>query len=226
MTEQISDQISAFIDDELSDEESAFLLRRFERDAEARNRAARYTMIGAALRNELVGPDHSILRRRIAVALTGAAPSVQQRPAARLQWRYFRPAVGVGIAATVAVAAILGLRGMNVGRVGAPSGAATLNAPLQTRAAEPAPSYVVPRDVSDAPVTPVLAPQVRLTNYVMHHSEYASRLYRTSVHSNVVGAGELLPPPAEPVPAKSDAAGESPKPDAAGQPAKPDPARE
>ena len=40
MTEQISDQISAFIDDELSDEESAFLLRRFERDADARNRAA------------------------------------------------------------------------------------------------------------------------------------------------------------------------------------------
>ena len=28
MTEQISDQISAFIDDELPDEESAFLLRR------------------------------------------------------------------------------------------------------------------------------------------------------------------------------------------------------
>jgi negative regulator of sigma E activity len=204
MTEQISDQISAFIDDELSDEESAFLLRRFERDADARNRAARYTMIGAALRDELVGPDHSILRRRVAVALTGTVPSTQQRPAARLQWRYFRPAVGVGIAATVAVAAILGLRAVNVAHVGAPGGAATLNTPLQTRATEPPPSYVVPREVSDAPV---VAPAVRLTNYVMHHSEYASRLSRTSVHSNVVGAAELLPPP-EPAPAKRDPAGE------------------
>src|SRR5215470_44909 len=129
MTEQISDQISAFIDDELSDEESAFLLRRFERDADARNRAARYTMIGAALRDELVGPDHSILRRRISVALTGTAPPAQQRPAARLQWRYLRPAVGVGIAATVAVAAILGLRAVNFARIGVPGGAATLNAP-------------------------------------------------------------------------------------------------
>jgi negative regulator of sigma E activity len=201
MTEQISDQISAFIDDELSDEESAFLLRRFERDADARNRAARYTMIGAALRDELIGPDHSILRRRIAVALTGAAPSAQ-RPAVRLPWRYWRPAIGVGIAATVAVAAILGLRAVNVGRVGAPGGgAATLNAPLQTRAAEPAASYVVPRETSDAPVVP--APAMRLTNYVMHHSEYASRLGRLPVHSNVVGAAELLPatdsqPPPQP----------------------------
>lgn len=203
MTEQISDQISAFIDDELSDEESAFLVRRFERDADARNRAARYTMIGAALRDELLGPDHSILRRRIAVALTGAVPSAQQRPAARLQWRYLRPAVGVGIAATVAVAAIIGLRAVNVARVGAPGGAATINAPLQARA-EPAPSYVVPRETSDVPA---VAPAVRLTNYVMHHSEYASRLGRLPVHSNVVGAAELLPP-AEPAPAKREPNGE------------------
>ena len=210
MTEQISDQISAFIDDELSDEERGFLLRRFERDADARNRAARYTMIGAALRDELVGPDHSILRRRIAVALTGTAPPAQQRPAARLQWRYWRPAVGVGIAATVAVAAVLGLRAVNVARVGAPGGAATQSAPLQARTGnggggEPPPSYVVPREVSDAPI--VAAPAVRLTNYVMHHSEYASSLGRLPVRSNVVGAAELLPPP-DPAPAKHEPKGE------------------
>jgi negative regulator of sigma E activity len=208
MTDQISDQISAFIDDELPDEESAFLLRRFERDADARNRAARYTMIGAALRDELLGPDHSILRRRITVALTGTAPAAQQRPAARLQWRYLRPAVGVGIAATVAVAAIFGLRAVNFARVGLPAGASTLSAPLQTRAADTASSYVVPREVADAPIAPVLAaPAVRLTNYVMHHSEYASRLSRTSVHSNVVGAAELLPP-AEPAATKREPTGE------------------
>ena len=114
-----------------------------------------------------------------------------------------RPAIGVGIAATVAVAAIVGLRAVNVARVGAPGGAATLTAPLQTRAAEPAPSYVVPQ-VSDAPV---VAPAVRLTNYVMHHSEYASSLGRLPVRSNVVGAAELLPPP-DPAPAKHEPKGE------------------
>jgi hypothetical protein len=136
--------------------------------------------------------------------LTGTAPVAQQRPAARVQWRYLRPVVGVGIAATVAVAAIVGLRAVNFARVGSPGGAAT--APLQARASDAAPSYVVPREVSDAPVVPV-AQGIRLTNYVMHHSEYASRLSRTAVHSNVVGAGELLPP-AETVPAKRETAGE------------------
>ncbi len=206
MTEQISDHISAFIDDELSDEESAFLLRRFERDADARNRAARYTMIGAALRDEL-SADHSILRRRIAVALTGTVPSAQQRPAPRLQWRYFRPAVGVGIAATVAVAAIVGLRAVNVARVGAPGAPATASAPLQTRAAEQVPSYVVPPDVPDVPGAGMATGTVRLTNYVMRHSEYATRLNRASVHANVVGAAELLPP-TETAPTKREPKGE------------------
>jgi sigma-E factor negative regulatory protein RseA len=204
MTEQISDQISAFIDDELPDEESAFLLRRFERDDDARSRAVRYTLIGAALREELLGPDPAILRRRIAVALTGAALPAQPRPAARVQWRYLRPVVGVGIAATVAIASIVGLRAMNFARVGAPHAGSALSAPLQARTPAPAPSYVVPRDVADAPA---IAPAVRLTNYVMHHSEYASRLSRTSVHSNVVGAAEVLPV-AAPASIKHETAGE------------------
>ena len=185
MTEQISDQISAFIDDELPDEESAFLLRRLERDSDARNRALRYTMIGAALRDELL-PVQTILRRRLAVALTGAAPP-PQRAAARLRSRYLRPALGVGIAASVAITAIVGLRALNDARVGA---AGPVGAPLQTRSADVPPSYVVPQEVADAPA---IQPAVRLTNYIVHHSEYASRLSRTSVRSNVIGAAELVP---------------------------------
>jgi sigma-E factor negative regulatory protein RseA len=192
MTEQIHDQISAFIDDELPEQESAFLLRRFERDPEARNQALRYTMIGSALRNELLGPDPAILRRRIAVALTGA-PLPAARPPARWQSPYLRPLLGFGIAASVAVAAIVGLRMLNDARVepstaGSPLTAAVPREPARAVAASS--SYVVPQDVSDVPVR---APQIRLTNYLMHHGEYASRLSRTSVHSNVVGATERLP---------------------------------
>jgi negative regulator of sigma E activity len=195
MTEQISDQISAFIDDELPDEESAFLLRRLERDPEARGRAMRYTMIGAALRDELL-PVQTILRRRIAVALTGSSLP-PQRSAARWRSRYLRPVIGVGIAASVAIAAIVGLRALNDARVGAAGQAATQ---LQTRSADVPPSYVVPQEVADAPV---VQPAVRLTNYIVHHSEYASTLSRTSVRSNVVGAAELVPvtePQAQPQP--------------------------
>ncbi|HVS25392.1 MAG TPA: sigma-E factor negative regulatory protein [Gammaproteobacteria bacterium] len=202
MTEQINDQISAFIDDELPDEESAFLLRRFERDPDARGRALRYTVIGAALRNELLGPDPAILRRRIAVALTGAPPLPAQRVPAPWHSRYLRPLVGVGIAASVAVGAISGLRALTDARLGTVAPAGTPSAtPLQTRAPDAPPSYVVPQEVADAPA---VTPAVRLTNYVVHHSEYTSGLSRTFVRSNVVGAAEILPaaepPPQQPPP--------------------------
>jgi negative regulator of sigma E activity len=80
MTEQINDQISAFIDDELSAEESALLVRRFERDPNARQLAMRYTMIGAALRGELLDPHPSLLQRRVSAVLSGAAPPPAVRP--------------------------------------------------------------------------------------------------------------------------------------------------
>ena len=185
MTDKINDQISAFVDDELSEQECAFLVRRFEHDADARGQAVRYTMIGSALRNELIKPDPAILLRRIASALDGgAAPVVPVRAPRAWSARLVRPLAGLAIAAGVAAIAILGLRSLNdTPAASIPAVAATQAAP---EAAEPA-SYVVPRDVAEGrPVTPT----IRLTNYLVHHGEYASGLSRTSVHSNLVAAPE------------------------------------
>ena len=191
MTEQINDQISAFIDDELSAEESALLVRRFERDPNARTLALRYTMIGAALRGEVLQPHSSVLRRRIAAALDGGAPAAERRVP---HWsaRYARPLLGFGIAAAVAVAAIGTLRFVNDAGV-APNGAT--GGAILARDQVVAPSYVVPQDAT--PAGPVTSP-IRLTNYLIHHSEYASGLGRTSVSSNVVGAS------VEPMPVQAD----------------------
>jgi sigma-E factor negative regulatory protein RseA len=182
MTEQINDQISAFIDNELSADESALLVRRFERDAEARARAMRYTLIGASLRGELLEPHPSVLRQRVAAALSGATPIA---PKARERWtdRFARPLLGLGIVATVAVVAIGALRSLNEASIGPGITAPASVAPLQTRDVD-APSYVVPRAAEESRVE---AP-IRLTNYLMHHGEFASGLTRTSVNSNVVGA--------------------------------------
>src|SRR5258706_6648588 len=191
MTEQINDQISAFIDDELSAEESALLVRRFERDPNARTLALRYTMIGAALRGEVLQPHSSVLRRRIAAALDGGAPAAERR-VPRWSARYARPLLGFGIAAAVAVAAIGTLRFVNDAGV-APNGAT--GGAVLARDQVVAPSYVVPQDAT--PAGPVTSP-IRLTNYLIHHSEYASGLGRTSVSSNVVGASvEPMPVQAE-----------------------------
>jgi negative regulator of sigma E activity len=184
MTDQISDQISAFIDNELSADESALLVRRFERDPDARARAMRYTLIGASLRGELLEPHPSVLRQRIAAALSGnAAPSA---PRAREPWtdRWARPLLGVGIAATVAVVAIGTLRSLNEASV-APAGTLPVVGAIPMQATDRAvdQSYVVPPvtggERADVPI--------RLTNYLMHHGEFASGLSRTSVNSNVLG---------------------------------------
>ncbi|HZF30762.1 MAG TPA: sigma-E factor negative regulatory protein [Gammaproteobacteria bacterium] len=187
MTDKINDQISAFIDDELSEQECAFLVRRFEHDSEARGQAVRYTLIGSALRNELLKPDPAILLRRISSALDGAAaPVVPARTARSWSPRIARPLAGLAIAAGVASIAILGLRALNDTSVPASAPVAATQAAADV--VEPA-SYVVPRDVAEErPVTPT----IRLTNYVVHHGEYASGLNRTSVHSNVVTAPEIL----------------------------------
>jgi sigma-E factor negative regulatory protein RseA len=192
MTDQINDQISAFIDNELSADESALLVRRFERDPDSRARALRYTLIGASLRGELLEPHPSVLRQRVAAALSGApAPSA---PRARERWtdRYARPLLGVGIAATVAVVAIGTLRSLNEASF-VSDGVAPLAA-TPAREAAAGPSYVVP-PVTDPSRTEA---SIRLTNYLMHHGEYASGLTRTSVSSNVIGTGRE--------PAVSDAA--------------------
>jgi negative regulator of sigma E activity len=183
MTDQINDQISAFIDNELSADETALLVRRFERDPDSRARAMRYTLIGASLRGELLEPHPSVLRQRVAAALSGGGAPASAKPRERWTDRWAQPLLGVGIAATVAVVAIGTLRSLNDAALEAGRFAPVAEA---AQPAESVDTYVVPA-VTDRSRT--VAP-IRLTNYLMHHGEYASGLTRTSVSSNVfVGAG-------------------------------------
>ena len=199
MTDQINDQISAFIDNELSADESALLVRRFERDGDSRARAMRYTLIGASLRGELLEPHPSVLRQRISSALSGTAAPVA--PKARDRWtdRWARPMLGVGIAATVAVVAIGTLRSLNEASITPLPTTAVGAFPLQVSDSvrAPAPSYVVPQGTE---LSRTGAP-IRLTNYLIHHGEFASGLTRTSVNSNVLG-GAIEPAVTETAAAK------------------------
>jgi negative regulator of sigma E activity len=179
MTDQINDQISAFIDNELPADESALLVRRFERDPEARARAMRYTLIGSALRGELLDPHPTVLRQRVAAALAGAAPSTA-RPRERWSQRLVQPLLGLGIAATVAVVAVGALSLLNQPAQDNVLGRESLQAGNAAAA-----SYVVPQEIDE---TRVVTPPTLLTNYMILHGQYASGLTRTTVNSNVVGA--------------------------------------
>lgn len=140
----------------------------------------RYTLIGASLRGELLEPHPSVLRQRLAAALSGAVPSVVPKSRERAD-RWLRPALGVGIAATVAVVAIGTLRELNESSLTPATTAPVAALPIDAR---DGPSYVVPQDADESGT---LAPTPRLTNYLMRHGEFASGLTRTSVNSNVVG---------------------------------------
>jgi negative regulator of sigma E activity len=189
MTEEIQDQISAFVDDELSLDECMFLVRRFERDPQARRRVASYLTIGAALRGELVHPDPAALRQRLDKAMGGSAPSIVPAAAARsfAARGLVKPAVGVAIAASVAIAAVLVLRSGAM----APGGAVVATevpGPLTAASVEPR-SYVVPQEASESRA---VTQPIRLTNYLVHHGEFASGLGRTLIHSSIVSAQETL----------------------------------
>ena len=199
MSEQIQDQISAFTDDELSAEECAFLVRRLERDPKTRDRVLRYSIIGAALRGELPNPDPDVLRRRVRAELDGVRPADQLPGSPAVPRRYFRPAVGFGIAASVAVAALALLY--------------AVNSPIDSSAPAPqiagttsgaagqviSPSYVVPSDVV-GPLTvgdTLSPPPIRLTNYLITHGQYAPGIRRTSIHTHVIsneGTTVQVPP--------------------------------
>ena len=88
----------------------------------------------------------------------------------------------------MAVVAIGTLRSLNEATLSPGATTPLAAAPRQERDAVPAQFYVVP-EATDQSGT--VAP-IRLTNYLMHHGEYASGLTRTSVNSNVVG-GSLEP---------------------------------
>ncbi len=187
MTEQIQDQISAFSDDELSAEECAFLVRRLERDPESRRKASRYSIIGAALRGEVLAPEPDVLRRRIQAELGGLpAAAAQTHDPTTVPSPFLRPALGFGIAATVAVVALLALGGLNRSAiVDDPSGLVARDA--SNANANAALSYVVPQEAAGDSLPANQPLDIRLTNYLLTHGTYAPGLTRTSIHSKVVG---------------------------------------
>jgi negative regulator of sigma E activity len=181
MTESIDLQISAFLDDELSLDECMFLVKRLERDPESRRKTLRYAAIRGAVRGELLDPDPDVLRRRIGAALEGVHLPVRAEPqAAALGQRLFGPAIGAGIAASVAVVALLALNsGRNSVESTNEAAVAEQMAPAETQP-DVTPTYIVPVRAGEQPF-------IRLTNYLVQHNQFTPAIRRASMNASVVG---------------------------------------
>lgn len=187
MSEQLYEQISAFVDGELPEHETELLLRRLEREPELRAALVRYTAIGANLRETSRGASLGFVER-VGAAIAAEAPAAGRQVVATRRW--LRPLAGLAVAATVAGVAILGMQQLQgPGQAPAAQIAAT-DAPLNTSpvvigevgAVDDAPIYTVP---APAQVTPIV-PAARLTNYVVAHSQYSSTLGRRNVLSGII----------------------------------------
>ncbi len=191
MTDRIKEQLSAFLDGELPDPESALLLKRLERDDELRGALSRYSLIGAVLRSDGEVPAARQVAARVSAAI--AREPFRAATFARLPRRetVLRSLAGIAVAASVALGAVL-----LVQQVNAPA-AASGSAVLARAEAPPVEPVADEMDASEAPATPYVTPpaadgpaagipQAELANYLVAHYGYASPLARRSVGAGLI----------------------------------------
>ncbi len=177
MSETVRDQISAFLDGELADDECELLLRRLDRDSEHSSLLKRYALISEAIRETTVvwAPG---LGQRIAEALKNEI-SYHGRRETRRSHRWVRVLAGVGIAATVAVLAILTMRPGDPGVDGSDS---IIAGQIPDDVDVDDFTYVTPQNTERRP-TSVPA---RLTRYMMTHSDYSGALGPSGTVTGIV----------------------------------------
>jgi sigma-E factor negative regulatory protein RseA len=197
MSEQIREQVSAFLDGELPNSETELLLKRLTRDPELRESFGRYALIGESLR----GGTNARLSRgfpgRVNRAIDGEPLVVHPETVRSRSTVWWRPFAGAAVAAGVAAIAVVALQQRAV----APTVRAALpmtvpnGAPPYARVAlnggtttpREALSYTVPATVPDAPAA---LPAARLTNYVFAHSKYSSVLGQNDVLNDLLSEAE------------------------------------
>jgi anti-sigma factor RsiW len=188
MTDRIKEQLSAFLDGELPDPESALLLKRLERDDELRGALSRYSLIGAVLRSDGDVPAARHVAARVSAAI--AREPVRDAKFLRVPRRdeLLRASAGLAVAAGVALVVAAAV----VAQAELPP-----VQPVDEEFDDAAVSYVTP-PAADAPAG---IPPAELANYLVAHYGYASPLVRRSVGAGLISDDESVfaeaVPPAE-----------------------------
>ena len=215
MSEQIREQVSAFLDGELPSSETELLLKRLSRDGELRESFGRYALIGEAVRGGTLSLMTKGFAGRVNLAIDGEPiPANGYSPRSRAP-RWWRPFAGAAVAAGVAAVAVVALQqravapglrpGATVTAQGMVQGMAlpAQSALLAQNAVPAAPggapqspreavSYTVPPTSGGAPAA---MPPARLTNYVFAHSKYSSGLEQRGVLADLLIEAEEQQPP-------------------------------
>src|SRR6202140_341256 len=163
MSEQIREQVSAFLDGELPNSETELLLKRLMRDGELRESFGRYALVGEAVRGTSRGLLTKGFSGRVNLAIDGELiPANGPVPQIRGP-RWWRPFAGAAVAAGVAAVAVVALQQRAVTptlRSGVPL---TAHTAVPVPAPREAISYTVP---ATPPAAPPAMPPAPLTNHV------------------------------------------------------------
>jgi negative regulator of sigma E activity len=198
MSEQIREQVSAFLDGELPNAETELLLKRLTRDGELRESFGRYALIGEALR----GAGHAYLTKgfagRVNFAIDGEPVSGSGHAPHTRAPRWWRPFAGAAVAAGVAAVAVVALQHRAVAPTLRPAVLTAQNVastPVQSAVAMQEPreaiSYTVPLTIA---ASAAAMPPARLTSYVFAHSKYSSGLDQRGVLADLLIEAEEQQP--------------------------------
>ena len=187
MTDRIKEQLSAFLDGELPDPESALLLKRLERDDELRGALSRYSLIGAVLRSDGDVPAARQVAARVSAAIAKEpfrAAAFSHLPRREALLRGF---AGLAVAAGVALGAVALVQQLQPPDAAAPAAVvAKVEIPPVEPVVddtEPATGYTTPPATESAGG---LAP-AELANFLVAHYGYATPLVRRSVGAGLIG---------------------------------------
>lgn len=171
--ELAASQLSALVDEQLDAMEINLALRRLSRDRGLQARWERYHLISDALQGHLPDALDPAFAARLHEAI---ANEPLPQPAIKPLPTWYRPVTGFGLAASVALAALVGMQMNAPDLASAPTAlTAVSSAPAVAFAATPARSTSLPAQT--AVLNPPLASdpaQARLNRYLVNHNGYAS----------------------------------------------------
>jgi sigma-E factor negative regulatory protein RseA len=164
MSDEIREQLSALVDDELSDVEQPLLLGRVQRDTELRECLGRYQLIGEVMRGIADTTTLGVadrVRRVLQQDVGGQVPDTPKQEG----FNWWKPVAGFAVAASVALVAVLTVSSVRE---------TATDAVPELASSNPAGVPAVAR-VSDDQwdrIEPGI--DKRLSGYLVNHNEYAA----------------------------------------------------
>jgi len=178
VTDQLNQQISAFVDNELPEEECPLFVRHLCKDDSLQSTVSRFALIGDAMRGELLAADvHLSQRIQEAIAAESVDSAAASSSSASGWPHWMRPVSGIAVAATVAAVAVLSLQGFD--------DTDNTEFPSNTVAEIPDGDTLLPINLPRLKLPEVrpasVMPQSRMDQYLLRHREYANGIGRRSV---------------------------------------------